>query len=347
MTAPEQSEGEPSGLNDEVAATFVASRYGKLDAEARLLLERHLQNDSAFAARYAQAGQCWNAVGRHAGTPEMVVLREQALASARQAAAHRWHRSPGVRRRWLAVCASLIAIAATGAISWQLSPYGYRPGAYVTDIGEQKSIELSDHSRVALDAQTRIRVRYSGETRLIEIFGGQAQFTVAQDPIRPFKVIAGTETIVALGTRFNVEYIDREVRIAMLEGKVAVVRADSSRDIAAGRVESQPIALAAGEGLRVSGSGKATFTPAIDLQVVNAWRQNEVVFRAEPLREAVRRMNRYSHLQLAVESAELAQLRVTGMFDAGDARAFADAVESSLPLVADYSDPNLIRLRAR
>jgi transmembrane sensor len=108
-------------------------------------------------------------------------------------------------------------------IAWQLSPYGYAPGRYHTGIGEQRVVDLEDDSRIVLDAATRLRVRFTSDARVVELQDGQAQFSVAKDPTRPFKVEAGGRTIVAVSTVFIVEYVDSQVRVAMMEGKVAAI----------------------------------------------------------------------------------------------------------------------------
>lgn len=254
-------------------------------------------------------------------------------------------------------------------------------------------VELEDHSRIVLDAQTRVRVRFSDHARLVELIDGQAQFVVAKDPSRPFKVQAGDHTIIAVGTMFTVEYIEERMDVAMLEGKVAVLSGaypyiNASSSTAPNQDEggavpaaasagaavpsastidaamdpnAQPsaaenastragddgvIELIAGEGLRVRADGQATLIPQVDLEAAIAWRQGRVIFRSEPLGEAVRRLNRYSQLQLEVDEA-LAALRVSGVFETGDTAAFAEAVQSYLPVAADYSEQGVIRLRTK
>jgi transmembrane sensor len=78
-------------------------------------------------------------------------------------------------------------------------------------------------------------VRFTVDARTIELLDGQAQFSVAKDPARPFKVKAGAKTIVAVGTVFDVEYVDRQVQVAMVEGRVAVLSQDQSGSAALDR----------------------------------------------------------------------------------------------------------------
>ena len=91
------------------------------------------------------------------------------------------------------------------------------------------------------------------DARIIELKQGQAQFSVAKDPTRPFKVLVGDRTIVALGTVFTVDFTDRKIHVAMVEGRVAVV--PPQRVVAAERKASE---LLYGPVTEVSG-GDASF----------------------------------------------------------------------------------------
>jgi transmembrane sensor len=279
----------------------------------------------------------------------LLALREQAIARARQASVRRWS-LPGARSgnvgKWAAAAAILIVC---GTI-WQLSPYGYEPGYYKTSLGEQKVVELSDHSRIALDARTRLRVKFSADARIVELLEGQAQFSVAKDPARPFKVEAGSKTIVAVGTVFDVEYVDQQVHVAMVEGKVAVLSQGDQKIGAASDAKANEqtlLELTAGEALSVRADGAATISPKADIEAATAWRQGKVIFRDQTLAEAVHRLNRYSRQQVVVDDPALAQMKVSGVFDSGDAQAFAEAMQAYLPVAADFSGSSVIHLRMK
>jgi transmembrane sensor len=300
-----------------------------------------------------RAERAWQAVGDHAAAPELIAMRTQALGRLRRANARRWLGDGAGNGRRRALAAALAGIAVALGIVWQLSPHGYSPGQYETGTGEQRVLDLDDGSRLALDAQTKVRVRYTDDVRLVQMIGGQAQFSVARDPRRPFRVEAGEHTIVALGTSFSVEYVDEQVQVAMIEGRVLVTvapRPDEPKAApgapAAGSAHSTE--LAAGEGLRVRSDGEATFISEANVAAATAWRQGKVIFDAEPLSEAARRLNRYSRLQVVIDDPQLAQLSVSGMFEVGDSREFVHVMESYLQLKADYSEAGVVRLqRAR
>lgn len=349
-------------LEAQAAEQFLKRRAGSWTASDERDHSERLE-DPGFADAYGRVEQVWDGVAQNANRPEFLSVREQALARARRSNQRRWSLPWTTAQRSWTTAAVLFAVAVAVAALWQLSPYGYRPGVYETGIGEQRSIELADHSHIALDSSTRIRATLTADTRTIEIAQGQAQFNVAHDATRPFKVIAGGHTIVAVGTVFTVEYADQTVHVAMMEGKVAVL----SQEAAAGGDSqgsaslnapngngSSPsgaapntIELVAGEELRFARDGHPTVKPKADIEAATAWREGKVIFHSEPLGEAVRRLNRYSHTKLQIDGADLSNLSVSGVFDAGDSRAFADAVQSYLPVTADYSQSDIIKLRMK
>jgi transmembrane sensor len=338
-------------LHDQASDIFLRRRASAWSDADQTALDSRLKDDPAFVQAYAQVQESWEAVGRNATSPELMALREQAIARARQASARRWSLPGGPSsraRRWAAAATVIISCG----ILWQLSPYGYEPSLYKTGLGEQKVVELSDHSHIALDARTRLRVRFSPDARIVQLLEGQAQFSVAKDPARPFKVEAGGKTIVAVGTVFDVEYVDREVRVAMIEGRVAVLTQDSTGSAAAAEVDPKvvnqlPIELSAGEALAVRADGASIVSRKADIEAATAWRQGKVIFRDQTLAEAVHRLNRYSRQQVIVDDAALAQMKVSGVFDSGDAQAFAEAMQAYLPVTADFSQSSSIHLRQK
>jgi transmembrane sensor len=349
-------------LEEQAAEQFLKRRAGNWTAGDERAHSEHLENP-AFADALDRVEHVWDGVAQNANRPEFLSLREQALARARRANQRRWSLPWTTAQRSWTAAAALAVLAVALTTLWQLSPYGYRPGVYETGIGEQRSIELSDHSHIALDSSTKIRATLTADTRTIEIAHGQAQFNVAHDATRPFKVIAGGHTIVAVGTVFTVEYADQTVHVAMMEGKVAVLsqEAEANGDAQGSANLSSPngnvatpsgaapntIELVAGEELRFARDGHPTVKPKADIEAATAWREGKVIFHSEPLGEAVRRLNRYSHTKLQVDGADLSNLSVSGVFDAGDSRAFADAVQSYLPVTADYSQADIIKLRMK
>jgi transmembrane sensor len=332
LTSPSPPE---SSLEEEASAIFLQRLYGEWTPEHQAAFEGRLAENQSFAQAYRRVDESWRALDAHAEAPELLTYRAEAIDTMRRANAHRWFRpsGSGLARVWR-VAAGVAGLAVLGA-AWQISPYGYHPGDYRTGIGEQRIVELEDHSRIVIDAETRLQVRFTGDTRSVRLLHGQAEFSVAKDPSRPFKVSAGDRTVVAVGTVFTVEYLGHRMHVAMVEGRVAVLRGEASRTD-----------LTAGEELQVTDDGRTLVTPKADLEAATAWRDGKVIFRTTPLGEAADRMNRYSHLQLRIEDPGLAAQRISGVFEAGDTSGFVSALERYLPVTADSPDPDTIRLKS-
>jgi transmembrane sensor len=344
---------------------FVQRLYGEWNEDSQTAFEARLAGDRDFAQAFRRVEASWCALDRHAAAPELMKYRANAIETLRRANARRWFQTESLATpvAWLAhhwkIAAAVAGLAVFGA-AWQFSPFGYRPGEYRTAIGEQRVIELKDHTRIAIDAATRLQVRYTNDARTVRLLEGQAQFSVAKDPLRPFKVIAGGRTIVAVGTVFTVEYVAHRTHVAMVEGKVAVL----NQQTAAGKTETasavsggqriqtparqeSEIYLAAGEELHATDGGRTVVTPEADIEAATAWREGKVIFHSTPLSEAVSRMNRYSHLQIQIDDRSLGTQYVSGIFEAGDTQAFIDALQRYLPLAADYSSRDNVRLKLK
>lgn len=91
-----------------------------------------------------------------------------------------------------------------------------------TDRGERREVVLADGSRLQVDPETRLRVKYSDSVRKVLLERGRALFHVAKNPNRPFLVQADDTTVRAVGTAFGVEQRLQGVIVTVAEGKVAV-----------------------------------------------------------------------------------------------------------------------------
>lgn len=315
---------------DDASKAFFDKHHGEWSVRREAELETRLAAEPDFAAIYRDIEQSWDALGGHAQAPEILALREAALADMRRTGAQRWKKTPASRWR---LAASVIGGAVMLAAIGQFLPYGLRPGHYQTSVGEIRMVELEDRSRMAIDSATRLEVDYTSDVRAIQLIQGQAQFSVAHDPTRPFKVQVGDRTIVALGTAFNVEYLGREIHVSMLEGRVAVLPR-----------QGKGIELTAGEALTVRRNGDTTLIPKADIEVATAWRVGKVILRTERLQDAVEKMNRYSRVKLTVPDESLAQERISGVFEAGNNQGFIDDLQRLLSVNVRYVDPNTIEL---
>ena len=144
----------PSDTDVEASEIFVQRLQGEWTPINQTQLEARLGRDRVFANAYARAEASWADLDTHAETPEFMRFREEAMAYARRANARRWLMpGPDTRSRWR-VAATAVCITIALGVAWQLSPMAYRPSQYRTGIGEQRIVELDDHSRIKMMVTT-------------------------------------------------------------------------------------------------------------------------------------------------------------------------------------------------
>jgi transmembrane sensor len=335
---------DPPDRLAEASDWFVRLRAEEANVDNLARFQRWLEADRGNAAAYRKISASWAAIGAHASSPEIMTGRRDALEDARQAASGRWRSKwSGVRLAWAAAVAGIVVSAIAGV--WLHT----RAALYATGVGERRTLTLDDGSVVTLDSRSRIRVQYRDGARLIALQAGQASFDVAQDPRRPFLVEAGNETIVALGTKFNVELVAHNVLVTMIEGRVAVRGSDAtlSTPLSESKESHSAIELSAGESLHVHQDGNATRHATVDLERVTAWQDGKMFFDNEPLFTAAERVNRYAREQIQVDPSA-ANLTISGVFNTGDSDAFIEAVTAYFPVNAERAEGSTaIRLTLR
>lgn len=307
-------------------------------------LSAWLAADPTHAERFARARRLWDGFDDHAHTPELLALRRQALGAVQQANARRWTSRPVSRARWIAAAAAAVLLA-VGLLAMLHTPSHY----YQTGIGERRTVILADGSKMTLDADTGVRVRFTDDRRELTLDHGRASFKVAKNPLRPFSVTSGKSMVVAVGTAFSVEQLAGQVRVALYEGHVAVLRdADEgpATQFAAvhGMRETAEQALTPGQELIVS-----TDTPLATLRnaaISDRLEGGQLSFTDEPLSIAVQRVNRYNVGKPIVVAPDASAIRISGVFNAGDTDAFLQGVVAAFPVQAIAANGS-IRLSPR
>lgn len=286
--------------------------------------------DACARARHALA-----IVDQHVGGAELGALGERVFAETRSS--RRVLRRPAALGL-AAACTVVLALAVALNVR---EPGLAETSTFETAVGERSTVTLPDDSVVTLNTDTLVEVRFTGDSaiRQLALLRGQAHFDVAHDP-RPFEVLADRRRIVALGTAFDIR-IDEErgVVVTLVEGLVAVdvdERLDATPTPAPGDEPSGPArtVLSAGEQL-IAGPDAPPMVVAVDPAEIVGWRDGQLVFRDDPLRDVVREINRYSMRKLVVDRDErLDDIRIGGVFKSGSPDSFVAAVGELYPVEA-------------
>jgi len=236
---------------------------------------------------------------------------------------------------WAATAAAVLVLALVVAAHYR------RGNALVTAIGQQKVQLLPDGTRVVLNTDTRIEVHYDKGARRVRLIHGEAWFEVSHRPAWPFLVNVDGEEIRALGTSFIVRHDDiQDLAVTLIEGQVSVAPIRQNDEVPL----QDPKVLAPGQRFLISRHHSAAVDRP-EMARVTAWKRGQVEFEQTPLEDAAKEMNRYSTTQVAAADAEVAQLRIGGIFRAGDSREFVRVVAAAFGLRADQNGEAIVLSR--
>lgn len=168
---------------------------------------------------------------------------------------------------------------------------------YVTEVGEQRRIDLAEGVSLELNTQTRIN-RRDGE-RQLELLSGEVE--VRTSALAPFKVKAGAGWLSASEARYNLRNTDQNVCVTCLEGTL--------------QADVQGRRILVGPGRQLTWNSERVGTPqAADTASVIAWRQQILVFNDATLSSVIDEINRYRPGMLLLLNRELGKRKVQARF---------------------------------
>ena len=279
-------------------------------------------------ALWKRVEHIWGYLGEYAHDPEMLAARASALSHARRASAIK--ALPLRGRRMLKAAAAILVL---GAVGWGGAQWLGRPDDYQTVRGERRVVTLADGSKLALDAESEVKVRYTRNSRELQLIRGQARFDVAHDVERPFSVQVSQQKVVATGTAFNIDMAGQKVLVTMIEGRVVVLQKPPPAAKAAAQKWPAALELRAGQQLAASSTAPPVIRQA-DIGEVTAWTSGQIMFDNEELTSVVQRVNRYSNRHVLIKDSKVAGLRISGVLNSGDVDRFVGIVTHYLPVRA-------------
>jgi len=233
------------------------------------------------------------------------------------------------RWRMAALAMGVITTVCVGLfLMWNLKSAG--PGSPFTDTtalhfetrhGEQRTWRLADSTVLHLNTDSAVTVRYGKTERLVMLTSGQANFEVAHEPDRAFRVFAGAAEVIAIGTKFDVRLEDEATVVTMIQGRIAVGPSSMSGERSATSGKEQPvrfIELGPDQQIRLVPGAWPPEVIAVDAQRDTAWMRRQIVFDHEPLKTVAAEFNRYAQKPIEITSPALQNLQISGTFATDD-----------------------------
>lgn len=249
---------------------------------------------------------------------------------------------PSVRWWWPVALAAAAAIAV--AIAWR--PQAPAVSTPTIAVEELKRRILEDGSAVELNRGAVVTTTFSPAERRAALVTGEAFFTVAKNPDRPFIVEANGVVVRAVGTAFSVRLDSGSVEVLVTEGRVAV-----ERPSAVGANASEPALISAGQRATVSlraavPAAVVPVTPQAIAQHLN-WQPQRLDFSAAPLSIALEEFNRRNRIQFVLADPDLATVPIVASIRSDNVEGFAHFLESSPTIVVERRSATEIVLHRR
>lgn len=225
---------------------------------------------------------------------------------------------------------TLVVILFAGSTGWwadEKIPWRAWTADERTHIGQRRNITLADGSRVVLNTDTAINIRFTANERRLQLVRGEILVTTNQDSasvVRPFIVETAQSELRPLGTRFTIHQQTTSNRLSVFEGAVEIrLRQDINyRHI-----------VQVGEQVDFSNQGIHEIHPADDTST--AWSNGMIIASSMRLADFLAELDRHRPGKLNCDPA-VADLRVSGTYPLTDPEDILDALQTTLPVKIQY-----------
>jgi transmembrane sensor len=317
MTSPKHIE--------EIAARFLAREDRGIDTEER---ERWLAQSTAHRIAYLRLKEAWQQADR------LVVLKSPAISTPSIAS---WRLVGALQ---LIAAGLIVAVMCGAAVSFSYLQKDRKhelqiaqTANYITGIGQQKTINLADGSKIELDTDTRLQAAETNGGRAVILNRGQAYFDIIHNANHPFVVTANDRRIVDLGTKFSVRLSGDQIKVVVKEGRVRIERIDGSGNAL----------IASGGEMMIAKSGAALIVSKTSREINNEldWQHGVLVFNQETLADVAAEFNRYNAKQIIVEGAAR-DIRIGGSFQSTNIDVFSHLVEQGFDVTVRNSGDEVV-----
>jgi transmembrane sensor len=183
------------------------------------------------------------------------------------------------------------------------APFNLGSGEVVTGARETATVTLGDGTIIRLAPESRLRVTALLGSREVWL-EGRAFFAVVSQPEHPFTIRTHAGDAVVLGTRFDLQSREDDLRLLVIEGSVKL---DAGGAVV--EVEASQLAHAAASSPPVRQDVDAAF-----IESERRWMGNFLVFEGTPLGQAAQELSAHFGIPVRVLDGRLADETVRGVF---------------------------------
>ncbi|SEJ57571.1 FecR family protein [Dyadobacter sp. SG02] len=233
------------------------------------------------------------------------------------------------RRPWLMAAAAVLALGITAWLSRDRILYK----TYTTEFGETRKVELSDGTKVILNANSSMQVPRFGfgeDTREVKLTG-EAFFNVTHtiDNKRFMVKTDDNFEVMVLGTEFSVYTRQKGGKVLLKKGKVHVLFSEGK--------QKKELVMKPGDLVTMEKSAaKPILKPNADTQKLIAWTGNRFVFDKTPLSEVATQLQEHYGIRVEIKDNRFANRTVSGTFQ-------PESGEELLTLLSELFDFRLAR----
>ena len=249
--------------------------------------------------------------------------------------------APSMWRRLVPLAACLLfACAIFGGVMIFLrqdaAPTGEPAALYATAIGETRTFDFSDRSRITLAGSSAVTVRLDGATRYITLSRGQALVDggLASDAV--IVIDTGESIVSTRGGEIDVDRSSIGTVVTQVRGQGMIRKA-----VAKGPVQT----LDAGNQVTYFADGRISDILSVDPADITGWKSGKLRFIDKPLDAVVADLNRYSRSPIIIENPVLGQRKVTGLVRVNRIPAWLRGLAMSMEIEVTFVEDGPILLR--
>ena len=312
MSAAQHASGEPTEPMIVDAARWLTVLNDEPVSEAdRLMFETWCSRDARHLLAMQRMRELWGSLDEVPAAPARMALT--------RVFAPRASRLPARTAQAIA----LLGVLVCGWASMERMPVWLADQR--TEAGERREIQLSDGSRVQLNGNSALDIRFDGQARVVELLQGEMWVAVAKDPGRPFSVLTDQGSATALGTRYLVKREDDGSTVVTVLESAVKVQAD----------DSPAVTVKAGQTTSLR-NGDVQPPHAVGDADPAAWTRGVLTVHDQPLAQVLQALAQQRRGVLRFDEYALQGLRVSGVFRLDDTDSALATLADNLPITVEH-----------